>query len=372
MIKVLSVFGTRPEAIKMAPLVKVLEKDGAFESLVCVTAQHREMLDAVLAVFEITPDWDLDIMRSKQTLAYITASVIEKLSDVLAQCKPDLILVHGDTSTSFVAALAGFYMQIPVGHVEAGLRSFRKYSPFPEELNRTLTGHIATLHFAPTEENRENLLRENLMENIFITGNTVIDAMRYTIHETYTFEEPVLNALDFAGRRTILLTAHRRENLGRPLENICNAVFRLVQGFPDVQVVFPVHKNPAVRELVYQKLGGVPGIFLLEPVSVLDLHNLMARSHLVLTDSGGLQEEAPALRKPVLVLRTETERPEVVQNGGAVLVGVEEETIVSTTTRLLTDDTFYQSMSSAVNPYGDGSASEKIAGHIKEWMKNRG
>lgn len=370
LIKVLSVFGTRPEAIKMAPLVKALEKDDAFESLVCVTGQHRDMLDAVLSVFQITPDWDLNIMREKQTLPYITAAVIEKLSEVLAVCKPDLILVHGDTTTSFVAALAGFYMKIPVGHVEAGLRSFNQYSPFPEEMNRTLTGHIAQLHFAPTEENRQNLLYEQIKKGIYVTGNTVIDAMRYTIQETYQFEEPALNRLDFEKHRTILLTAHRRENLGEPLAHICDAINAIVAAFPDVQVVFPVHKNPIVREMVYKKLGNTPAIQLIEPVSVLDMHNLMARCHLVLTDSGGLQEEAPALHKPVLVLRTETERPEVVQSGGAVLVGVERQEIINMTTRLLTDDSFYQSMQNAVNPYGDGTASIQIAEHIKEWMKD--
>lgn len=371
-IRVLSVFGTRPEAIKMAPLIKEFERNEAFKSIVCVTGQHREMLDTVLSVFEIVPDWDLAIMKESQTLAYITTAVIEKLTEVLTRCSPHIILVHGDTTTSFAAALAGFYRRIPVGHVEAGLRTFNKCLPFPEELNRTLTGHIADLHFAPTEKNRQNLLRENIRTGIYVTGNTVIDAMKYTIQENYVFGEPILNTLDFVTQKTILLTAHRRENLGEPLENICSAVRAITERFPDVQVVFPVHKNPAVRELVYKILGKTPGIYLLEPVSVLDMHNLMNRSCLVLTDSGGLQEEAPALHKPVLILRTETERPEVIQNGGAVLVGVEEESIVSMTSKLLTEELFYSTMIKAVNPYGDGTASAKIAFNIQEWMRGRG
>lgn len=370
-IKVLSVFGTRPEAIKMAPLIKELEKDVAFESFVCVTGQHREMLDSVLSVFDITPHWDLHIMRENQSLAYITTAVIEKLSEVLIQCKPDLILVHGDTSTSFGAALAGFYQKIPIAHVEAGLRSFHQYSPFPEELNRTLISHIASLHFAPTEENRHNLLQEQITQGIFVTGNTVIDAMSYTIQEDYHFEEPLLNTLNLTDYRTILVTAHRRENLGEPLETICNAILNIVETFPDIQVVFPVHKNPVVRTLVSQKLGNIPRIYLTEPISVLDMHNLISRSCLVLTDSGGLQEEAPALHKPVLVLRRETERPEVIESGGAILVGTEEEPIISVTARLLQDPFFYQAMQSAINPYGDGTASVKITGHIKAWIKDR-
>lgn len=371
-IRVLSVFGTRPEAIKMAPLIKELEKNKIFESIVCVTAQHREMLDTVLSVFGIMPDWDLDIMKEKQTLPYITAAVIEKLSDVLTLCRPHIILVHGDTTTSFAAALAGFYMKIPVGHVEAGLRTFQKYSPFPEEVNRTLTGHIANLHFAPTEKNRQNLLNENITDGIYVTGNTVIDAMKFTIQENYTFAETSLNTLDFEHKRTILVTAHRRENLNGALEDICLAIKTITERFTDVQVVFPVHKNPVVKELVYSILGSTSRIHLLEPVSVFDLHNLMKRSYLVLTDSGGLQEEAPALHKPVLILRTETERPEVLQNGGAILVGVKQDDIVSMTSILLTDDTLYQSMTKAVNPYGDGTASVKIAASISNWIGDRG
>lgn len=370
-IKVLSVFGTRPEAIKMAPLIQTLAGDPAFDSRVCVTGQHREMLDAVLAVFSIMPDWDLRIMRASQTLPYITAAVVEQLSEVLAECAPDLVLVHGDTTTSFAAALAGFYRQIPVGHVEAGLRSFCRFSPFPEEMNRSLTGRLASLHFAPTEESRQNLLRENITEGIYVTGNTVIDAMRHTIRDNYRFAERSLNVLDYVRHRTILLTAHRRENLGDPLGRICDSVRAIVETFPDVQVVFPVHKNPAVQRLVSDKLGAVARVHLLEPVSVLDLHNLMAKSFFVLTDSGGLQEEAPALHKPVLVLRTDTERHEVVRAGGALLVGTAREKIVSAAATLLTDAAVYQSMCDAVNPYGDGTAAVRIAEHIKQWMKDR-
>lgn len=370
-VKILSVFGTRPEAIKMAPLILELQKNEDLESLVCVTGQHREMLDAVLPVFGITPEWDLNIMREKQTLAYITAAVVEKLSQVLLQCKPDLLLVHGDTTTSFAAALAGFYRQIPVGHVEAGLRSLCKYAPFPEEINRTLTGHIAHLHFAPTEENRKNLLRENITEGIFVTGNTVIDAMKYTVQKHYLFENAFLNTLDLQGHKTLLLTAHRRENWGAALQSICNAARDIANRFSTVQIIFPVHKNPLVRALTDKVLGGIPNVHLLEPLSVLDMHNLMARSYAVLTDSGGLQEEAPALHKPVLVLRSETERPEVIQCGGAYLVGVQQEEIVRMTARLLTEDSLYQSMKSAINPYGDGTACAKIAAHIRTWAQDR-
>lgn len=366
-IKILSVFGTRPEAIKMAPLVKQLEKDENFKSMICVTGQHRDMLDSVLTVFNIVPDWDLNIMKEQQTLSYISAAIIEKLTEVLKLCQPDLVLVHGDTTTSFAAALAAFYLQIPVGHVEAGLRSGNKSSPFPEELNRTLTSRIADLHFAPTMANRDHLLKENITQGIYVTGNTVIDAMSYTIHEAYVFEEPSLNQLDFENKRTILLTAHRRENLGEPLSNICFAVREIAQSFSDVQFIFPVHKNPIVRQTVYEILEQVENVHLIEPVSVLDMHNLIARSMFVLTDSGGLQEEAPALGKPVLVLRSETERPEVIQSGGAVLVGVEKKCIVEMVSKLLTDIPFYESMKNAKNPYGDGTAAIQIARYIKEW-----
>lgn len=371
-IKILSVFGTRPEAIKMAPLIKQFEKDKDFESVICVTGQHRDMLDSVLSVFDMIPNWDLNIMREKQTLSYITSAVVEELTDVLKQCDPDMVLVHGDTTTSFAAALASFYLQIPVGHVEAGLRSENKYSPFPEEINRSLTSRIANLHFAPTEDNRQNLLKENITEGIYITGNTVIDAMSYTIKDHYVFEEESLNQLNFVDKKTILLTAHRRENLGESLQNICNAVKAITESFSDIQVVFPVHKNPAVRETVFALLGKSENVHLIEPISVLDMHNLIARSYFVLTDSGGLQEEAPALGKPVFVLRTETERPEVIESGGAILVGVEKDHIIEMVSKLLTDRCFYQSMQNANNPYGDGTACIKIANHIKEWIHGWG
>lgn len=371
-IKILSVFGTRPEAIKMAPLIKQFEKDKDFESVICVTGQHRDMLDSVLSVFDIIPNWDLNIMREKQTLSYITSAVVEELTDVLKQCDPDMVLVHGDTTTSFAAALASFYLQIPVGHVEAGLRSGNKYSPFPEEINRSLTSRIANLHFAPTEDNRQNLLKENITEGIYITGNTVIDAMSYTIKDHYVFEEESLNQLNFVDKKTILLTAHRRENLGESLQNICNAVKAITESFSDIQVVFPVHKNPAVRETVFALLGKSENVHLIEPISVLDMHNLIARSYFVLTDSGGLQEEAPALGKPVFVLRTETERPEVIESGGAILVGVEKDHIIEMVSKLLTDRCFYQSMQNANNPYGDGTACIKIANHIKAWIHGWG
>lgn len=371
-IRVLSVFGTRPEAIKMAPLIMELEKDEAFESFVCVTGQHRDMLDSVLEVFDINPDWDLNIMRDKQTLSYVTAAIIEQLSEVLSKCKPDILLVHGDTTTSFAAALAGFYRKIPVGHVEAGLRSFNKYSPFPEEINRTLIGHIADLHFAPTEDNRKNLLGEQITEDIYITGNTVIDAMGYSIADNYVFEEEILNKLDFKQNRVLLLTAHRRENIGEPMENICRAVRAIAESFSDVHVVFPVHKNPVVRELVYKELGNCEKIHLIEPVSVMDMHNLMAKSYLILTDSGGIQEEASALHKPILVLRTETERSEIIENGGALLAGVKQERIIRIATELLWDKSLYDSMQHAANPYGEGAASVKIVKHMKKWMKQRG
>lgn len=356
----------------MAPLIKELEKDKSFNSLVCVTGQHREMLDSVLEVFGIVPNWDLAIMRANQTLPYITAAVVEKLSAVLEECTPDLILVHGDTTTSFAAGLAGFYKQIPVGHVEAGLRSFNKYSPFPEEMNRVLTGRLADLHFTPTQRNWQNLIDEGITEGLYVTGNTVIDAMDYTVSNSYRFQEQILNNICFAQCRTILLTAHRRENLGVPLESICGAVRDIVAAFPDVHVVFPVHKNPAVRDTVYRMLGGIPSVHLTDPLSVLDMHNVIHRCYLVLTDSGGLQEEAPALHKPVLVLRTETERPEVIENGGALLVGVQRGNIVQMTSQLLQDAALYRSMMTAKNPYGDGKAAARIAAHIKDWIEARG
>lgn len=357
-IKVLTVFGTRPEAIKMAPLVKELEKNPQIESIVCVTAQHRQMLDQVLEIFEIKPDYDLDIMKDRQTLIGITTKVLEGLDGVLKEAKPDIVLVHGDTSTTFVGALAAFYNQIPVGHVEAGLRTYDKYSPFPEEMNRCLTGRIADLHFSPTIANRNNLIRENISDdNIFITGNTVIDALKTTVSADYKLCAS-LDKVDFS-KRVILVTAHRRENLGEPLENICRALKRIVTDFEDVELVYPVHLNPAVRETVNKYLSGMDRVHLIDPIDVRDMHNAMDRSYMIMTDSGGLQEEAPSLGKPVLVLRNETERPEAVDAGTVKVAGVNEEVIYNMAKKLLTDENEYNSMAHAVNPYGDGEASRR-------------
>ena len=357
-IKVMTVFGTRPEAIKMAPLVKELEKNPRIESVVCVTAQHRQMLDQVLEIFDIKPDYDLDIMKDRQTLIGITTKVLEGLDGVLKEAKPDIVLVHGDTSTTFVGALAAFYNQIPVGHVEAGLRTYDKYSPFPEEMNRCLTGRIADLHFSPTISNRNNLVKENVSDDdIFITGNTVIDALKTTVSADYELCESMKD-VDF-GKRVILVTAHRRENLGEPLENICRALKRIVTDFPDVELVYPVHLNPAVRETVNKYLAGMDRVHLIDPIDVRDMHNAMDRSYMIMTDSGGLQEEAPSLGKPVLVLRNETERPEAVEAGTVKVAGVDEEVIYSMAHKLLTDENEYNSMAHAVNPYGDGEASRR-------------
>ena len=360
-IKVMTVFGTRPEAIKMAPLAIELGKNPEIESIVCVTAQHREMLDQVLDLFEIKPDYDLDIMKERQSLLGITTRVLEGLDEVIKEAKPDIVLVHGDTTTSFVGALAAFYNQVTVGHVEAGLRTYDKYSPFPEEMNRNLTGRIADMHFSPTVQNRENLLKENISEDdIYITGNTVIDALKTTVRKDYTFQNDVLNQLDFENKRIIVVTAHRRENLGEPLENICNALKQIVTEYEDVELVYPVHLNPAVRETVFGILGDVKGVHLIDPVTVDDLHNAIDRSFMVMTDSGGIQEEAPALAKPVLVLRRETERPEAVKAGTVKLAGVDKEVIISMAKDLLDNEESYKKMAHAANPYGDGNASERI------------
>ncbi|MBP3648570.1 MAG: UDP-N-acetylglucosamine 2-epimerase (non-hydrolyzing) [Clostridia bacterium] len=358
---VLSVFGTRPEAIKMAPLVKVLEKTEGIRSVVCVTAQHRQMLDSVLAQFDITPDYDLNLMKAGQTLTTITTGVLEGMDGVLNDCKPDVVLVHGDTTTSTAAALAAFYHQAAVGHVEAGLRSYDKYSPFPEEMNRVLTGRIADLHFAPTERNRANLAREGITKGVYVVGNTVIDALHQMVKDEYTFRNEALQGLDLTQGRWIVMTAHRRENLGKPLEQICRGVKRIVEENPDVQVIYPVHLNPKVRETVFGILGGMERVHLIDPIEVEDMHNLFKRCFLVMTDSGGLQEEAPALGKPVVVLRTETERPEVVEAGLAILAGVEEDAVYNAGSLLLHDQAKYDEMSHAINPYGDGHTSEKIA-----------
>lgn len=366
--KVMCVFGTRPEAIKMCPLVKEIQKCPDLESVVCLTGQHREMLDQVMQIFNIGADNDLHIMRPNQTLTTIASDILLSIEGVLKEVKPDIVLVHGDTSTSTIAALAAFYQQIPVGHVEAGLRTFNRYSPFPEEMNRVLTGRLAEIHFAPTARNLENLKREGIVENVFITGNTVIDAFHTTIKKDYRFKAPELHNYDVDKGRTILMTAHRRENLGEPLENICRAVRHLVETFPDISVVYPVHLNPAVRGTALEILGNIERVHIIEPIDVEDMHNLMARSYLVMTDSGGLQEEAPSCGVPVLVMRTETERPEAVEAGTVKVIGVDEDDIYSEAVTLLTDEAEYHAMAHAVNPYGDGHASERIVQHLLQFL----
>ncbi len=367
-IRVMTIFGTRPEAIKMAPLVKELEKNSdRIESIVCVTAQHREMLDQVLKIFDITPDYDLNIMHDRQTLVGIATRALEGLDGVIKKVEPDIVLVHGDTSTTFAGSLAAYYNQTAVGHVEAGLRTYDKYFPFPEEINRRITGVIADMHFAPTQRNYNNLVSENTdSTKIYITGNTVIDALKTTVRDDYVFADDGLKSLDWENKRVIVMTAHRRENLGEPLRNICRAVLRIVNEFEDVQVVYPVHLNPAVRETVFEILGGHDRIKLIDPVNADELHNSIKRGYLVLTDSGGLQEEAPSLGKPVLVLRNETERPEAVEAGTVKIAGVDEENIYKMTKELLTDSEEYSKMARAVNPYGDGHASGRIVKAIIE------
>ena len=365
-IRVMTIFGTRPEAIKMAPLVLELQKRADIQSICCVTAQHREMLDAVLEIFRLTPDYDLNIMEPRQTLSTITTKCLLGMEGVLEEAKPDLVLVHGDTSTTFAGALAAFYRQIPVGHVEAGLRTWDKYSPFPEEMNRKLVGDIADLHFCPTPANRENLAREGITDGVFVTGNTVIDALKTTVRTDYSFSTQALNGLDYTGKRIILVTCHRRENYGQPMANIMTALRRIADAFPDVELIYPVHLSPVVREAAGKYLSGHPRIHLIDPLSADEMHNLMARAYLVMTDSGGLQEEAPALGRPVLVLRRETERPEAVQAGTVKLAGTEEEEIFSLASELLSDERAYHAMAHAVNPYGDGQACRRIADAI-EW-----
>ena len=370
-IKVMSVFGTRPEAIKMAPLVKALAEREHFESICCLTGQHREMLDSVMEIFKLKGDYDLNIMQKQQTLSSITTRAILGMETVLQEAKPDLILVHGDTSTTFAGALAAFYQQIPVGHVEAGLRTYDKYSPFPEEMNRTLVGDIAELHFSPTTANAENLKKEAIKGEIFITGNTVIDAMKTTVREDYRFSTEILNELDFENRRVIVLTCHRRENYGKPMHDILSAVRKLVEAHPEIEVVYPVHLSPAVRQCAQEELGGMDRVHLIDPVDVEEMHNLMARCYFVMTDSGGLQEEAPAMGKPVLVLRKETERPEAVAAGTVKLAGVEHEEVLRLATELLEDPALYARMAHAVNPYGDGEACGRIADAIEWYFRLR-
>ncbi|EQK43946.1 UDP-N-acetylglucosamine 2-epimerase [[Clostridium] bifermentans ATCC 638] len=360
-IKVMTIFGTRPEAIKMAPLVKELESREEIESIVCVTAQHRQMLDQVLETFEITPNYDLNIMKQGQTLVDITTRALQSLSDVIANVQPDIVLVHGDTTTTLSGSLAAFYNKTLVGHVEAGLRTYDKYSPYPEEVNRQVTGVIADMHFAPTEISKENLLREGKSEkNIYVTGNTAIDALKTTVKSDYNndiFEK-------IGSDRMIMLTAHRRENLGEPMKNMFRAIKRITEEFDDVQVVYPIHLNPLVRQAADEVLGDNKKVHLIEPLEVFDFHNFLNKSYIIMTDSGGIQEEAPSLGKPVLVLRDTTERPEGVKAGTLKLAGTDEEVIYNLTKELLTSKTAYEAMSKASNPYGDGNASKYIVDAI--------
>ncbi len=358
MKKVMLVFGTRPEAIKMCPLVNELKKREELQTVVCVTGQHRQMLDMVLEAFDVTPDYDLSIMKDKQTLFDVTTNILNRIREVLEKEKPDVVLVHGDTSTTFVTALSCFYLQIPVGHVEAGLRTYNIYSPYPEEFNRQAVSIISKFNFAPTELSKQNLLKEGKdPDSIFVTGNTAIDALKTTVHENYTHPE-----LEWAdGSRLIMITAHRRENLGKPMRHMFKAIRRVMDEHPDVKAIYPIHMNPLVREIADEFLGGDDRIHIIEPLDVLDFHNFLSRSYLILTDSGGIQEEAPSLGKPVLVMRDTTERPEGIAAGTLKLVGTEEETIYNEFSRLLSDKDEYEAMSKASNPYGDGHACERIA-----------
>lgn len=368
MIKVMTVFGTRPEAIKMAPLVKELKTRKEIECIVCVTAQHRQMLDQVLEVFDIKPDYDLDIMKQGQTLSDITSRVLYGLENVIKEVKPDIVLVHGDTTTTFAGALAAFYNQVDIGHVEAGLRTWNKYSPYPEEMNRQMVGVMADMHFAPTENSKNSLLKENKdPSKIYVTGNTAIDALATTVKKDYSNE-----IFEWVGNdRLILLTAHRRENLGEPMRGMFKAINRITKEFSDVKVVYPVHLNPKVRSVADEVLGDNDKIKLIDPLEVIDFHNFIAKSYLILTDSGGIQEEAPSLGKPVLVLRDTTERPEGIEAGTLKLAGTDEETIYKLTKELLEDKNEYEKMSHASNPYGDGKASKRIADAIIEKYKER-
>ena len=355
------VFGTRPEAIKMAPIIKAMKKRDDIDTVVCITAQHREMLDQVLKLFDIIPNYDLNIFKPGQSLTEITTKAIMGLEEIIKSEEPDILLVQGDTTTVFAGALAAFYQKVKIGHVEAGLRSGNLYSPYPEEANRKLTGVLTDFHFAPTERNRQNLLLENYpADKIFITGNTVIDALKYAINDNFSFENPVLNEIDYNNKRIILLTSHRRENIGRPMENIFKAVNDIAEKYKDVEIIFPMHLNPKVRSIAYNILGSNSQVHLVEPMDYEPFTNLMVRCHIVVTDSGGLQEEAPALGKPVLVVREETERPEGIEAGTAKLVGTDYKPIYDNLELLLSNDLEYEKMAKAVNPYGDGKASEKI------------
>lgn len=370
-LRIMSVFGTRPEAIKMAPLVKELASRQGIDSICCVTAQHREMLDSVLEVFDLKPDWDLDIMTPRQTLSTITSKCLTGMDEAIDTLKPDMILVHGDTSTTFAGALSAFYHKVPVGHVEAGLRTYDKYSPYPEEMNRKLVTAIADLYFCPTENNRENLRREGVEKGVFVTGNTVIDALKTTVRKDYCFTTEILNQLPYDNKKIILVTCHRRENYGQPMEDIMSALAEIARTHDDVELVYPVHLSPVVQECARRHLEGIPNVHLIAPLAADEMHNLMARCYLVLTDSGGLQEEAPALGKPVLVLRRETERPEAVAAGTVKLAGVDRQTIINMAHTLITDSEAYAAMAHAVNPYGDGEACRRIADAIL-WHFGRG
>lgn len=366
MKKVMLVFGTRPEAIKMCPLVNELKTRENIKTIVCVTGQHREMLDQVLTAFNVEPDYDLSIMKEKQTLFDVTVNILERIKSVLEEAKPDVVLVHGDTSTTFVTALACFYMQIPVGHVEAGLRTYNIYSPYPEEFNRQAVGIVSQYNFAPTELSKQNLLNEGKKpETIYVTGNTAIDALKTTVRKDYSHPQ-----LEWAeGSRLILITAHRRENLGKPMENMFRAIKSVMNEHPDVKAIYPIHMNPVVRQTADSILGGDERIRIIEPLEVLDFHNFLSRSYLILTDSGGIQEEAPSLGKPVLVMRDTTERPEGIKAGTLKLVGTEEETIYKEFKRLLEDENEYAKMSNASNPYGDGFACKRIADILENEIK---
>lgn len=368
-IKVLSIFGTRPEAIKMAPLVKELESRKEIESMVCVTAQHRKMLDQVLDAFNIKPDYDLNIMKHNQTLGDVTTNALNGLEKIIQKIKPDIVLVHGDTTTTFAGALASFYNQVAIGHVEAGLRTYNKYSPYPEESNRQMVTVLADMHFAPTKISKDNLLKENIdKEKIYVTGNTVIDAMKTTVNKSYA--NPDIKWAEDS--KLILLTAHRRENIGKPMENVFKAVKRIVDEFEDVKVIYPIHLNPKVREIANKIFANCDRIKLIEPLEVVDFHNFQNKSYIILTDSGGIQEEAPSLGKPVLVLREVTERPEGIEAGTLKLVGTDEDLIYKETKKLLTDKKEYEKMSKAHNPYGDGKASKRIVDAIIEKFNKRG
>lgn len=363
MKKVFLSFGTRPEAIKMCPLVKELKTRENIETIVCVTGQHREMLDQVLQAFDVQPDYDLSIMKSKQTLFDVTINILDRMKDVLEKERPDVVLVHGDTSTTFVTALACFYLQIPVGHVEAGLRTYDIYSPYPEEFNRQAVGIVANYHFSPTEMAKENLLKEGKnADDIYVTGNTAIDALKTTVREEYTHEQ-----LEWVGdSRLIMITAHRRENLGEPMRQMFKAIKRIVDEHEDIKVIYPIHMNPVVREAANDILGDSDRVRIIEPLEVVDFHNFLAESYMILTDSGGIQEEAPSLGKPVLVMRDTTERPEGVKAGTLKLVGTDEEKIYTSFKELLVDPKAYEAMSKASNPYGDGFASKRIADILEQ------